>query len=64
LDLLRAEILPALREIVPNEADFRKLWFQQDGCPAYNSARYGFSTSIFSSLGATLAAAFGSRNRI
>jgi len=38
LDLLRAEILPALREIVPNEADFRKLWLQQDGCPAYNTA--------------------------
>lgn len=26
-----------MRQVVPNEIDFQRLWFQQDGCPAHNT---------------------------
>lgn len=38
LHLLRNEIIPAIRQVVPNDENFGRLWFQQDGCPAHNTA--------------------------
>lgn len=34
--MLQNQIIPTLREVVPNDR-FNNLWFQQDGCPAHNS---------------------------
>lgn len=39
LNLLREEIIPAIRRLVPNAAEFQRLWFQQDGCPAHNTVQ-------------------------
>lgn len=36
LEMLRNQILPAVREIVP-PIEFNHLWFQQDGCPSHNT---------------------------
>lgn len=35
--MLRERIIPTLRQIVPEDAQFQRLWFQQDGCPAHNT---------------------------
>lgn len=36
LSLLQNHIIPAIRNIVP-EDQLNNVWFQQDGCPAHNS---------------------------
>lgn len=36
LELLRNQVVPALRATL-TEDEFRRTWFQQDGCPAHNT---------------------------
>lgn len=45
--MLRNQIVPAIREVVP-ENNFHNIWFQQDGCPAHNTREVrDFLSNVF-----------------